>query len=73
VEIDDRREKINYKIREAQTEKIPFALVAGDKEMEEGTIAVRRYGQQNTRTFKVEEFLELIKKEIATKRNVQEA
>ncbi|MHB8126753.1 MAG: threonine--tRNA ligase [Desulfitobacteriaceae bacterium] len=47
VEVDQRREKINYKIRETQTEKIPFALVVGDQEAEAGSVAVRRYGQGN--------------------------
>ena len=47
VEVDQRREKINYKIRETQTEKIPFALVVGDQEAESETVAVRRYGQGN--------------------------
>ncbi|HWQ71626.1 MAG TPA: threonine--tRNA ligase [Desulfitobacteriaceae bacterium] len=47
VEVDQRREKINYKIREAQTEKIPFALIVGDQEAEAGSVAVRRYGEKN--------------------------
>ena len=47
VEVDQRREKINYKIRETQTEKIPFALVVGDQEAESDTVAVRRYSQGN--------------------------
>ena len=47
VEVDQRREKINYKIRESQTEKIPYALVVGDQEAESETVAVRRYGQGN--------------------------
>jgi threonyl-tRNA synthetase len=68
VEIDDRREKINYKIREVQTEKIPFALVVGDKEAEERTVAVRRYGQKNTETLGLEEFITLIKEEIQSKK-----
>lgn len=68
VEIDERREKINYKIREVQTEKIPFALVVGDKEAEEGTVAVRRYGQQNTNAMNLDDFLTLIKDEIRSKR-----
>ena len=41
LELDDRNEKIGYKIREAQLEKVPFMLVLGDKEMESGTVAVR--------------------------------
>jgi threonyl-tRNA synthetase len=68
VEIDDRREKINYKIREVQTEKIPFALVVGDKEAEQSTVAVRRYGQKNTETLSLEEFVSLIKEEIQSKK-----
>lgn len=68
VEIDDRREKINYKIREVQTEKIPFALVVGDKEAEEEKVAVRRYGQQNTNTMSYNEFANLIKDEIQSKK-----
>lgn len=68
VEIDDRREKINYKIREVQTEKIPFGLVVGDKEMEEGTVAVRRYGQQSTNAMPLDDFAALIKDEIQSKK-----
>ena len=68
VEIDDRREKINYKIREVQTEKIPFALVVGDKEADQGTVAVRRYGQQNTNEMSLDDFTELIKNEIKSKK-----
>lgn len=68
IEIDDRREKINYKIREVQTEKIPFALVVGDKEAEQGTVAVRRYGQQNTNTMSLNAFENLIKDEIKSKK-----
>jgi threonyl-tRNA synthetase len=68
VELDTRREKINYKIREAQTEKIPFALVVGDKEAEQETVAVRRYGQKDTKVLSVEDFQALILDEINTKR-----
>ena len=41
VELDDRQEKINYKIREAQLQKVPYMLVAGDRESADGTVAVR--------------------------------
>ncbi|HHV64655.1 MAG TPA: threonine--tRNA ligase [Peptococcaceae bacterium] len=68
VEIDDRREKINYKIREAQTEKVPFALVIGDKEVQEQTVAVRRYGEQKTETMPFGDFVALIKDEILSKK-----
>ncbi|RJE46531.1 MULTISPECIES: threonine--tRNA ligase [unclassified Dehalobacter] len=66
--LDERREKINYKIREVQTDKIPFALVVGDKEAEEGTVSVRRYGEQKTSVMELEDFICLILDEINTKK-----
>lgn len=69
AEVDDRREKINYKIREAQTEKIPFALVVGDQEAESNTVAVRRYGQSNSgEKMSVDEFITFIQGEIESKK-----
>ena len=65
--MDERDEKIGYKIREAQTEKIPFALVVGDKEMEDDAVNVRRYGEQNSETLSYQDFENLIKEEIDKK------
>lgn len=71
AEVDDRREKISYKIREAQTLKIPFALVVGDQEAETNSVAVRRYGQGNAgEKLSVDEFIALIKEEIANKKRL---
>ncbi|MDD3712469.1 MAG: threonine--tRNA ligase [Candidatus Izemoplasmatales bacterium] len=67
VEMDDRDEKLGYKIREAQTKKIPYQLVVGDKEVSENEVTYRRYGEQEQSTVKVEEFIELITKEIKNK------
>src|SRR5699024_197109 len=67
VHVDVREEKIGYKIREAQTKKIPFALVIGDKEIEAGSVNVRRYGQKQTESLALEEFIQVIEKEIAEK------
>ncbi len=67
VEVDDRNEKTGYKIREAQVKKIPYALVVGDQEVENGTVNVRKYGEKDSRTVKVEEFIAGIQQEIATK------
>lgn len=67
VEMDDRDEKLGYKIREAQTKKIPYQLVVGDKEVSENEVTYRRYGEQEQTTVKVEEFIELITKEINNK------
>ena len=67
VELDDRNEKIGFKIREAQLAKIPFMLVAGDKEAESGTLSVRRRGGIDLGVKTVDEFLSEILKEIADK------
>ena len=48
VEVDDRNEKMGYKIRASQTQKVPYQLVVGDKEMEDATVNVRRYGSKET-------------------------
>lgn len=66
VEIDDRDEKLGYKIREAQTQKIPYQLVIGDKEVEKGILTYRRYGSSETVTVTVREFVEMIKEEISS-------
>jgi len=69
VETDERKEKIGYKIREAQTEKIPFTLVVGDQEAESNMAAVRRYGQGNAgEKMTIDEFILLIQEEIKSKK-----
>lgn len=67
VELDMREEKLGYKIREAQTEKIPFALVVGDKEMEDNAVNVRRYGEQDQVTVSQDDFIALMKQDIEKK------
>ncbi|MFD1018991.1 threonine--tRNA ligase [Thalassobacillus hwangdonensis] len=64
VEVDERDEKIGYKIREAQVQKVPFQLVVGDKEVEANAVNVRRYGQKESETKSVETFKSEIKNEI---------
>ena len=63
-EIDERPEKIGYKIREAQLEKVPYMLVAGAKEEENHTVAVRYRDSGENVTMSVEDFAEMLKKEI---------
>lgn len=63
VEMDDREEKLGYKIREAQMKKIPYMLVLGDKEVEAGEVNVRRYGSKDSEIISFEEFLNNIKAE----------
>ncbi|MCT2536518.1 threonine--tRNA ligase [Aquibacillus koreensis] len=65
VELDLREEKLGYKIREAQMKKVPFILVVGDKEMENQSVHVRRYGEQESEAVDVEVFLSNIKQVIA--------
>ena len=48
VELDSRDEKIGYKIREAQIQKVPYMLVVGDKEVNEQAVNVRKYGEQKS-------------------------
>ncbi|MFD1362222.1 threonine--tRNA ligase [Lentibacillus salinarum] len=67
VEVDERDEKIGYKIREAQTQKVPFALVLGDNEMGTGSVNVRRYGEKQSETLSYDDFKALIKQEIDQK------
>ena len=64
VELDDRSEKIGYKIRQAQMEKVPYMLVVGDKEVEEGKVAVRKRGVGEQGAIPWEEFLANIQQEI---------
>ena len=64
VEVDDRSEKIGYKIRQAQMAKVPYMLVVGDKEVEEGTVNVRKHGGDELGSVPFEEFFNSIKVEI---------
>ena len=64
VEVDDRSEKIGYKIRQAQMAKVPYMLVVGDKEVEDGTVNVRKHGGDELGSVPFEEFFNSIKTEI---------
>ncbi|OFZ55838.1 MAG: threonine--tRNA ligase, partial [Bdellovibrionales bacterium RIFOXYC1_FULL_54_43] len=61
VELDDRNESMGFKTREAQTAKIPFALVAGDREMQANQFAVRKYGERESKVMTQDEVLALLK------------
>lgn len=67
VEVDSRSEKLGYKIREAEMQKIPYTLVIGDKEMETNTVAVRVRGMKDQGLHKVEDFIDSIIEEIEEK------
>lgn len=67
VEVDDRSEKIGYKIREAQLEKIPYMLVVGDKDIENNAVSVRSRKEGDQGSMSIEDFIQKIKLEIDTK------
>ena len=67
VEIDDRSEKIGYKIREAQLEKVPYMLVAGDKDVEGQVVSVRSRKNGDLGAKTVDEVVEMLLEEIRTK------
>ena len=67
VELDDRNEKLGYRLRESQVKKIPYTLILGDQEKENKTISYRLFGSQETTTVSQEEFIKLIKEEIENK------
>lgn len=67
IEVDDRNEKIGYKIRAAQTEKVPYMLVIGDKEMEEGTAALRKRGEGDLGAMAIDDIIARLSQEIAAK------
>lgn len=70
VNLDDRSESMNYKIREAlQDKKIPYVCVIGDKEIEANSVAVRARAIGQVGTFKVDEFIDIIKAEIKSRAN----
>ncbi len=60
VKVDDRDEKLGYKMRESQTKKIPLTIIIGDKEIENNTISYRKYGKTETTTVSVDEFIKLV-------------
>ncbi|GGG83642.1 threonine--tRNA ligase [Staphylococcus pragensis] len=68
VEIDDRNEKMGYKIREAQMQKIPYQIVVGDKEVENNEVNVRKYGSQDQETVEKDEFIWNLVDEIRLKK-----
>ena len=67
VNLDNRNEKLSYKMRESQVKKIPITVILGDKEKEDNTVSYRLFGSQETNTLSKEEFIEFINKKITEK------
>ena len=68
VDIDERNEKISYKIRSAISEKVPYLVIIGENEINENAISVRKRGTNETVKSNVDEFIEMLKKEIKDKK-----
>ncbi len=64
TELDMREEKLGYKIREAQTRKIPYTLVLGNNERDNNTVTYRKYGEESTTTIETDKFIEMINNQI---------
>ncbi|MBO1913366.1 threonine--tRNA ligase, partial [Microvirga sp. 3-52] len=65
VALDERDEKIGYKIREAQMQKVPYMLVLGDKEIESGEVNVRKYGEKQSESMQFEDFIKIVSAEVS--------
>ncbi len=68
VNLDSREEKLGYRLREAQTKKIPYTVILGDSEKDSNTISYRLHGEKETITIKINDFVELLIEEIKSKR-----
>ena len=64
VELDDSNDKLGYRMRNAQMKKIPYTIVLGDHERDDGTVTYRKYGQKDQITVKVNDFIAMIDEEI---------
>jgi threonyl-tRNA synthetase len=72
VEVDERQEKIGYKIREAQLQKVPYMLVVGDKEADQGSVSVRSRASGDQGSRPLDEFVQLATLEVKRKRAAPE-
>ena len=68
LEVDDRSEKLGYKLREAQLEKVPYMLVIGDKDIENGTVSVRERKEGDLGAMSIDDFIKRITEEVETKK-----
>ena len=67
VKLDDREEKLGYKLRESQIEKVPMTIILGQNEVDNNTISFRRHAEEDTTTLSIDEFINLINEEIKNK------
>ena len=68
VEVDDRSEKLGFKLREAQLEKVPYMVVIGDKDVEANAVSVRSRKEGDKGSMSVDDFVNMIVEEVETKK-----
>ena len=68
IEVDDRSEKLGFKLREAQLEKVPYMIVIGDKDVESNAVSVRSRKQGDMGSMSVDDFVNMIVEEVETKK-----
>lgn len=66
AKFDDRSDKLGYLIRDAQTKKVPYTIVVGDEEVKNHSITVRKYGEENTTTMTLDDFIEMLEADVAS-------
>ena len=64
VHVDSRNEKLGYRVREAQMNKIPYQIIVGDNEVENEAVNIRRYGVEGSETMKLNDFIEMLERQI---------
>jgi threonyl-tRNA synthetase len=69
AELDERQEKLGYRLRAAQLRKIPYTIVVGDKEKAENLVTYRKFGSEEQTTVTLENFMKLIQREVKEKTN----
>ena len=67
IEVDDRNEKVGYKIRESQVKKTPYTLVVGDQEAADQTVTVRKHGEKDSETMTADNFIAYLQDKIVSK------
>lgn len=70
ADLDDSSERMQYRIHNAITKKIPYVGIVGEKEVTSETISIRQYGQDKTETMKISDFIELVQHDVATKKRI---
>lgn len=72
IEMDLRNEKLGYKIREAQTSKVPYQIIIGDKEIENNSVNVRAYGSNDSKSMSLADYMTILEKDLNAKSRTED-